>query len=61
MICTPHHLPRVAVVVDVASPGQRLKADAQTSFCRVLAELVEIGRAAIYAAHGVWRHIAAHH
>ena len=31
MIGTPHHLPGVAIVVDMTSPGQRLEADAQTA------------------------------
>ena len=61
VIGAPHHLPGVAVVVDVAAPGQRLEADAQAALGRALAELAEIGGGAVDAAERFRRHVAAHH
>ena len=48
-----HHLPRVAVIVDVRTPGQRLVADPQAALGRPLAEFVKIRSGAVDAAHGV--------
>ena len=59
MVRAAHHLPGVAVVVDMASPGQRLEADAQFALGRTLAELMKIRRAAIDAAERVRRDVAA--
>ena len=53
-----HRLPGVAIVVDVAAPGERLEADAQAALGRPLAELVEIGRGAVDAAEAVGRDVA---
>ena len=61
MIRAPHDLPGIAVVVDVAAPGQRLEADAQPTFDRPLAERAEVGGGAVDAAERFRRHIAAHH
>src|SRR5262249_38708993 len=46
MVGAAHHLPRIAVVADVAAPGQRLEADPDAALLRALAELVEIRRGA---------------
>ena len=54
-----HDLPGVAVVVDVAAPGQRLEADAQAALCRALAELAEVGGGAVDAAERIGRDVAA--
>jgi hypothetical protein len=59
MVGAAHHLPGVAVVVDMAPPRQRLEADAQFALGRTLAELMKIRREAIDAAEGIRRHIAA--
>ena len=50
-----HHLPRVAVIVDVRTPGQRLVADPQAALGRPLAEFVKIRGGAVDAAHGIRR------
>ena len=50
VIRAPHHLPGITVIVDMPPPGERLKPDTQPALCRSLAQLVEIGRAAVYAA-----------
>src|SRR5829696_1060814 len=60
MVGAAHDLPGVAVVADVAAPGQGLVADAQAAFCRPLAELAEIGAGAVDAAERIRRNIAAH-
>ena len=54
-----HHLPGVAVVVDVAAPGERLEADAQAALRGALAELMEVGGRAVDAAERVGRDVAA--
>ena len=59
MVGAPHHLPGVAVVVDVAAPGERLEADAQAALRRALAELAEVGRGAVDAAERLRRDVAA--
>ena len=61
MVGAPHHLPGVAVIADVAAPGQRLEADAQAALGRPLAKLVEIGRRPVDAAERVGGDIAADH
>ena len=58
MIGAPHDLPGVAVVADMAAPGQRLEADAEAALGRALAELVEIGGGAIDAAERGRRDVA---
>ena len=45
-----HDLPGVAVVVDVAAPGERLVADAEVAGLGALAELAEVGGGAVDAA-----------
>ena len=55
-----HDLPGVAVVADVAAPGEGLVADAQAAFRRALAELAEIRGGAVDAAERIRRNIAAH-
>ena len=60
MVGSPHHFPGVTVIVDMAAPGQRLKTHAQAMLCRAFAKFAEIGGAAIDAAKGFRRHIAAH-
>src|SRR5262245_35335190 len=47
MVRATHHLPGVAVIVNMAPPGQRLEADAQLAFGGALAEFMKIRRAAI--------------
>ena len=59
MIGAPHDLPGVAVVVDVAAPGQRLVADAQAALGGALAELAEIIGGAVDAAERGRRDVAA--
>ena len=60
MICAAHHFPGITVVVDMASPGQRLETDAQPAFGRALTQFMKIRRAAIDAADRLRRYIAAH-
>src|SRR5258708_23232224 len=55
-----HDFPGVAIVVDVASPGQRLEADTQAAPGGKLAELTKIRRGAIDAAERAGGNIAAH-
>ncbi|MFK4519917.1 hypothetical protein ABIF20_007282 [Bradyrhizobium japonicum] len=59
MIGAAHDLPGVAVVVDMAAPGQRLIADAQAALGRTLAELAKIVRGAIDAAERGGRDVGA--
>ena len=54
-----HRLPGIAVVVDVAAPGQRLEADAQAALAGALAELGKVGRGAVDAADAVRRDVGA--
>ena len=61
MVGAAHRLPGVAVVVDVAAPGQRLEADAQAALGGPLAELVEVGGGAIDAAEAFGRDVGADH
>ena len=61
MVGAAHRLPGVAVVVDVAAPGQRLEGDAQAAFGGALAELAQVGGGALDAAQGVKRDVAADH
>ena len=51
VIGTPHHLPGVAVIEDVAAPGQRLEPDPQPARRGDLAQRVEIRRRPVDAAH----------
>ncbi len=60
MIGTAHGLPGVAIVVDVAAPGQRLEADAQAAPACPLAELMEVRRGAVDAAEAFRRDVRAH-
>ena len=50
MVGAPDDLPGVAMVADVAAPGERLVADAQAALRRPLAELAEIVGGAVDAA-----------
>ena len=59
MVRAANHFPGVAVVVDMASPGQRLEADAQAALGRALAQFMKIRRATIDAAEQVRGNIAA--
>ena len=59
MVRAAHHLPGIAVVVDMAPPRQRLEADTQFTLGRTLAEFMKIRRAAINAAERVGRDVAA--
>src|SRR5229473_1154241 len=59
MVGAAHDLPGIAVVVDMPSPGERLKADAQAAPARPLAELVEIRGRPIDSAKRGRRDIAA--
>ena len=61
MVGAAHDLPGVAVVVDMAPPGQRLEGDAHAALRRALAELVEIGRRPVDAAEACRRDVAADH
>ena len=56
-----HRLPGVAVVVDVAAPGQRLEGDAHAALGGALAELVQVGGGAVDAAQRFGRDVAADH
>src|SRR4029077_10509261 len=60
VVGSPHHFPGVTVIVDMTAPGQRLKTHAQAMLCRAFAKFAKIGGAAIDAAKGFRRHIAAH-
>ncbi len=61
MIGAPHHFPGVAIIVDVAAPGQRLEPDPHAAFGRALAEFAEIRGGAVDAAQRFRRDIAADH
>ena len=61
VVGAPHHLPGVAVIVDVTAPGQRLEADLDAALAGALAELAEVGGGAIDAALRVGRDVAADH
>ena len=61
MVGAPHRLPGVAVVVDVAAPGQRLEGDAQAAPGGALAQLAQVGGGAVDAAQRFGRHVAADH
>ncbi len=61
MIGAAHHLPGVAIVADVPSPGQGLEGNAKAPSRRALAKLAEVGRRTVDAAKRVGRHIAADH
>ena len=50
MVGAAHRLPGVAVVVDVAAPGQRLEGDAQAALGGALAQLAQVGGGAVDAA-----------
>src|SRR6185503_17491726 len=60
MIGAADDFPSVAIVVDVAAPGERLKADAQAAPGCALAEFAEVGGGAVYAAERVGRDVAAY-
>ena len=59
MVGAAHDLPGVAMVVDVAAPGERLVADAQAALRRPLAEFAEIGGRAVDAAERQRRDVGA--
>ena len=59
MVGAADDLPGVAMVVDVAAPGQRLVADAQAALRRALAELAEVGGGAVDAAERERRDVGA--
>ena len=59
MIGPANDLPGVAMVVDVAPPGQRLVADAQTASCRTFAKFAEIIRGAVDPAERKGRDVGA--
>src|SRR5471030_1121247 len=61
MIGSAHDFPSVAVIVDVAAPGQGFKADAHSTFSRAVAKLTKVGGGAIDAAERFRRYIAANH
>ena len=56
-----HHLPRVAVVVDVPSPGERLEPNPKLALVSPFTELMKIRRRAVDPAQRVWRNVAADH
>ena len=59
MVGPPHHFPGIAVVADVATPGQRLVAHAQATPRSALAKLAEVGGGAVDAAQGERRDVGA--
>ncbi len=59
MVGAAHDLPCIAVVADMAAPGERLVTDAQIAPRRPLAKLAKIIRGAVNAANGSWRHVGA--
>ena len=59
MIGAADDLPGVAVVVDVAAPGESLVADAQTALAGALAELAEIVGRAVDPAERLRRDVGA--
>ena len=61
MVGAAHGLPGIAVVVDVAAPGQRLEGDAQAALGGALAQLAQIGGGAVDAAQRFGRDVAADH
>ena len=58
---SPHDLPRVAVVVDVATPGESLEGDAHPAIGRPLPELMKVGRGPVDASKRFGRDVAADH
>src|SRR5262249_38713067 len=61
MVGPAYHLPGVAVVVDVAAPGQRLEAEPDAALGSAFAEFVEIGGGAVDATLRVGCNVAANH
>src|SRR6478609_9682670 len=61
MVRSPHDLPRIAVIVDVPPPGERLEADAQPALCGALAEFVEIRGRPVDSGERIWGDVAADH
>ena len=61
MVGAPDRLPGVAVVADVAAPGQRLEGDPQAAALRPPTELIEVRGRAVDAAEAFRRHVGAHH
>ena len=59
MVGAPHDLPGVAMVVDVAAPGERLVADAEPALGGPLAELAEVGGGAVDPAERSRRDVGA--
>src|SRR5258707_1310917 len=57
MIGAAHHLPGVAIVVDVRAPRERLERNTKASPRPPLAKLAEVGRRAVNAAQRIGRHI----
>src|SRR5262245_57069430 len=61
MIGAANRFPRIAVVIDVLSPGQGLERHAQAAFGRPLAEFIEVGGGAIDTAKAIGSNIATNH
>ncbi|OIQ70153.1 hypothetical protein GALL_482380 [mine drainage metagenome] len=60
VIGAPHHLPRIAVIVDMAAPSQRLKPNPQAAFRRTLAEFAQVIRRAVDATQCLRMHRGTH-
>lgn len=60
MIGAPHDLPGIAMVVDMAPPGQGLIPDAQAASFRALAQLTKIGGCSVDAAERSRRYVGTH-
>src|SRR5262245_5896515 len=54
MVGATHHFPRVAIVIDMTSPGQRLEPDPQTAFDGDLAKLMQIGSGTLDSPQAFW-------
>ncbi len=60
MFGAPHHLPGIAVVGDMAAPGERLEADAHAMACGQVAERMKVGRRTVDAAEALRRDVGTH-
>src|SRR5688500_15715433 len=56
-----HHLPRVAVVTDVPSPGEGLEPNPELALVSPFTELMKIRRCTVNPAQRVWCNVAADH
>lgn len=61
MIGTPHNLPGVAIVMDMASPGERLEGNAHATLRGPVAKITEMSGRPVDAAEGIRRDVAADH